>query len=108
MATESSESTPLPTTLGRVRSRGQVVEKGVEKRNTSVGANLRTDKQPRYFKDYNIRHYRDCETEDSGQGRYPAGPAMFHLHGQAARERSYSGRLQHPEGVGAASGASFA
>ena len=108
MAIERSEATPLPTTVGRVQSLVHVVEKGVQKRNTSLAANIRTDKQTRYSKDYNIRHYGDGEADDSGQGRYSAGPATFHLHEQAARQRPYSGRLQYPEGVDAASGASSA
>ena len=46
-----------------------------------------------------VRHDRQRETEDPGQGGHPARPAAPHLRGQAAGRWPHAERLQHPEGV---------
>ena len=48
-----------------------------------------------------VRHDRQRETEDPGQGGHPARPAAPHLRGQAAGRWPHAERLQHPEGVDA-------
>merc|ERR1711918_251543 len=48
-----------------------------------------------------LRHDRQREAEDPGQGGHPAGSAAPHLRGQAARGRPHAFGLQHPEGVDA-------
>ena len=48
-----------------------------------------------------VRHDRQRETEDPGQGGHPARPAALDFRGQAARGRPHAQRLQHPEGVDA-------
>ena len=45
-----------------------------------------------------VRHDRQRETEDPGQGGHPARPAALDFRGQAARGRPHAQRLQHPEG----------
>merc|ERR1712228_449723 len=52
-----------------------------------------------------IRHHRQCESKDPGQGGHPSGPAALDLRRQAARRWSDLVRLQHPEGVHFALGA---
>merc|ERR1712193_202712 len=46
-----------------------------------------------------LRHHRECEGQDPGQGGHPPGPAEVDLRWQAARRRKDSVRLQYPEGV---------
>merc|ERR1712203_1138873 len=46
-----------------------------------------------------LRHHRECEGQDPGQGGHPPGPAEVDLCWQAARRRKDPLRLQHPEGV---------
>merc|ERR1712108_62719 len=46
-----------------------------------------------------LRHHRECEGQDPGQGGHPPGPAEADLRWQAARRRKDPLRLQHPEGV---------
>ena len=99
MASTSSEATPLNITVGRVKSRVQMVEKAVEKQSISKLANLRQHGQNDYSGGGSVRHDRDGETKDSGQARYPVGSGKTHLRGRAARVRPYACRLQHPEGV---------
>ncbi|PON98988.1 hypothetical protein TorRG33x02_052250 [Trema orientale] len=52
-----------------------------------------------------LRHHRQCQGQDSGQGGHPTGPAASHLRREAARGRPNPSRLQHPEGVDSAPGA---
>ncbi|PON44848.1 hypothetical protein PanWU01x14_263290, partial [Parasponia andersonii] len=52
-----------------------------------------------------LRHHRQCQGQDSGQGRHPAGPAAAHLRQEAARGRPNPSRLQYLEGVDSALGA---
>merc|ERR1712048_248042 len=63
------------------------------------------DRQDHHAGRGGIRHDRQCQGEDPGQGGHPARPAAAHLRGQAARGRPHALRLQHPEGVDAAPGA---
>ena len=58
MGTERREASPPPTTVGRARSRVQVMERGVERQSTLSVANPRTDKQTGYSNDYNVSRYR--------------------------------------------------
>ena len=51
-----------------------------------------------------IRHDRQCEGQDPGQGRDPAGSAATDLRREAAGRRKDTRRLQHPEGVDASPG----
>ena len=99
MAPTRSEATPLNITVGRVKSRVDRVEKGVEKQSISKLAILRKDGQKDCSAGGSVRHDRDGETKESGQGQYPLGPGTTHLRGQAAGVRQYACRLQHPEGV---------
>merc|ERR1712047_171265 len=46
-----------------------------------------------------LRHHRERQGQDPGQGGYPPGPAEVDLRWQAARGRKDPLRLQHPEGV---------
>ena len=52
-----------------------------------------------------VRHDRERQAEDPGQGGHPARPAAPDLRGQAARGRPHAVGLQHPEGVDAPPGA---
>merc|ERR1719402_105102 len=45
-----------------------------------------------------LRHHRECQGQDPGQGGHPPGPAEADLRWQAARGWQDSVRLQHPEG----------
>jgi ubiquitin len=54
------------------------------------------------------RHHRERQSQDPGQGGHPARPAAPHLCRQAAGGWPHPGRLQHPEGVDASSGAASA
>uniref|UniRef100_A0A6V7QX63 Large ribosomal subunit protein eL40 domain-containing protein n=1 Tax=Ananas comosus var. bracteatus TaxID=296719 RepID=A0A6V7QX63_ANACO len=51
------------------------------------------------------RHHRQCQGQNPRQGRDPSGSAATDLRGEAARGWEDPRRLQHPEGVDAASGA---
>merc|ERR1711962_646404 len=46
-----------------------------------------------------LRHHRERQGQDPGQGGHPPGPAEVDLRWQAARGRQDPLRLQHPEGV---------
>ena len=81
-----------------------MVENGVEKKSISKLTILRKAEQADYSGGGSVRHDRDGETKDLGQGKYPLGPATTHLPGQAARGRTYTCRLQHQEGVDTAVG----
>jgi hypothetical protein len=50
-----------------------------------------------------VRHHRHGQEQDPGQRRHPVRPAADYLRGQAARGREHARRLQHSEGVDAAS-----
>ena len=50
-----------------------------------------------------LRHHRQRQGQDPGQGRHPSGPAATDLRRETARRRPYPRRLQHPEGVDASS-----
>ena len=97
MATVRNRATPLTTTVSRVKSRIQTVEKGQGKQTSSKTATLSKDRQDEYSEDGNIRHDRDGEAKDPRQGGHPVKPAMTHLRGQAARGHTYACQLQHPE-----------
>merc|ERR1712217_185702 len=53
-----------------------------------------------------LRHHRQCESEDSRQGRHPSRPTAVDFRWEAARGRAYLVRLQHPEGEHPSFGAS--
>merc|ERR1711959_698234 len=55
-----------------------------------------------------IRHNRQCEEQDSGQGGHSSGPAALNLRRQAVGRWEDAQRLQHPEGEHAALGAASA
>ena len=105
IATARNKATLLTTTVGRVKSPVQIVEKGLEKQSISKSADLRKHGQYEYSSGGRVRHDRDGETKDSGQGGHLAGPATTHVRGIAARGRPYACRLQHSEGVDTAIGA---
>merc|ERR1712093_848733 len=46
-----------------------------------------------------IRHDRQCQEQDPGQGRHSTRPAAIDFRRKATRGRTNSLRLQHPEGV---------
>ena len=104
MTPVSNQTSPLTTTVERVKSSIQTVEKGEERQRSLKAATLSQDRQDEYSEDANIRHDRDGEAKEPRQGGYPVKPATTPLRGQAARGRPYACRLQHPEGVDSASG----
>ncbi|RMJ20518.1 ubiquitin, partial [Aspergillus sp. HF37] len=63
-------------------------------------ANLRKDTywQDDYAGGGELRHDRQRQVEDPGQGGHSSGPAAADFRGQAVGGRADSQRLQHPEG----------
>merc|ERR1712242_2479 len=72
----------------------------IEKRRKPHHANLRENAhgQDHHPRGRAIRHHRECQVQDPGQGRYSSRSAAIDLRWQAARGRPNLVRLQHPEG----------
>merc|ERR1712119_255532 len=65
------------------------------------GSDLREDphREDHHPRGRALRHHREREGQDPGQGGHPPGPAEVDLRWQTARRRKDPLRLQHPEGV---------